>query len=63
MSNTKTIHNQATNTGLYKLQDNSSGFISNSFPIRRLARSSFDSKFVFFFYNVSNFQFFIKYSF
>ena len=41
MSNTKTL-NSSTSSSLYKLQDNASGFISNSFPIRRLVRSSFD---------------------
>lgn len=42
MNNTKTIQNN--NNSLYKLQENSTGFISNGFPIRRLVRSSFDSK-------------------
>lgn len=35
------INNSQANS-LYKLQDNSSGFVSNSFPIRRLVKSSFD---------------------
>ena len=45
MSNTKTIYNQTQNS-LYKLQDNSSGFISNSFPVRRLSKSSTDRNFL-----------------
>jgi hypothetical protein len=44
MSNTKTLNSSSTNSSLYKLQDNASGFTSNSFPIRRLVRSSFDRK-------------------
>ena len=52
MSNTKTLNNSSTpsNSNLYKLQDNASGFIANSFPIRRLVRTSFDRKFWLFFF-------------
>jgi hypothetical protein len=41
MSNIKAINN-SSNNNLYKLQDNSTGFLSNAFPIRRFVKSSFD---------------------
>ncbi|CAF0977868.1 unnamed protein product [Brachionus calyciflorus] len=40
MSNTQTIYNQQNS--LYKLQNESSGFITNSFPVRRLVRNAVD---------------------